>query len=143
MSLSKQNMKRSALTIAIALTLMTGAAVAKGSGHKGGGHNSPIERMIEKLDLTDAQVIQVEELMGDRPNKRESRAQIKELMDQGNVDQAAEQAANAARERVYQKAKFKSGLEQILTTEQLAKMEQNELRKKKREERRNRNKTSG
>jgi Spy/CpxP family protein refolding chaperone len=141
MTNSKQNMKRSALAIALALSLMTGSAIAKGPfGHKGGGHHSQIDRMIEKLELTDEQAIQVEELIDSRVSLRaskfQSRSQIQELIDQGNVDQAADQAADTARERVYEMAKFKSSLEQILTPEQLAKMEENKLRKQKRAERR-------
>lgn len=144
MTTSKKNIKRSALAIAITLTMMTGVAVAQGPfGHKGGGHHSPIERMIEKLELTDEQAIQMEALMVSRTSQRDSkfqsRSQIKELIDQGYLDQAAEQAADAARERVYEMAKFKSSLEQILTPEQLAKMEKAKLRKQKRAERRNQN----
>jgi len=144
MTKSKQNMKRSALAIALALTLMTGAAVAQGPfGHKGGGHHSPIDRMIEKLELTDEQAMQMEALMDSRINQRDSkfqsRSQIHELIDQGYLDQAADQAADAARERVYEMAKFKSSLEQILTPEQLAKMEKAKLRRQKRAERRKQN----
>jgi len=138
---SKQNMKRGALTIAVALTLMTGAAVAKGpSGKKGGDPYARIDRMIERLDLTEEQAIQVEELMASRVSQRESkqqtRSQIQELIDQGEVEQAAEQAANAARAKTFEKAEFKASLEQILTPEQLAKMEENKDRKQRRAERR-------
>ena len=134
-------MKRSALAIAVALTLMTGVAVAQGPhGHKGDREHSRIDRMIEKLELTDEQAIQVETLMDSRINQRDSkvqsRSEIQTLIDQGYLDQAADQAADAARARVYEMAKFKSSLEQILTAEQLAKMEKNKLRKQKRAERR-------
>ncbi len=141
MTTSKKNMKRSALAIAVALTLMTDVAVAQGPfGHKGDGHHSSIERMIEKLELTDEQTIQMDALMDSRISQRDSkfqsRSQIQELIDQGYLDQAADQAAAAARERVYEMAKFKSSLEQILTSEQLAKIEKAKLRKQKRAERR-------
>jgi Spy/CpxP family protein refolding chaperone len=143
MTKSKKNMKRSALVFAVALTLMTGIAVAQGPfGHKGDGHHFSIERMIEKLELTDQQAIQMDALMDSRINQRDSkfqsRSQIQELIDQGYLDQAAD----AARERVYEMAKFKSSLEQILTSEQLAKIEKSKLRKQKRAERRKQNRST-
>jgi Spy/CpxP family protein refolding chaperone len=144
MTNSKQNMKRCALAIAVALTLMTGVAVAQAPhGERGDRDHSRIDRMIEKLELTDEQVIQMEALMDSRIDHRDSafqsRSQIQELIDQGYLDQAADQAADAARERVYEMVKFKSSLEQILTYEQLAKMEKDKLRKQKRAERRRQN----
>ena len=148
MSYLKLNIKRSALTAAVALSLVAGAAVAKGPfGHKGGGYNSPIERMIENLDLTDEQIEQVDALMESRSGKQaaraKNRAEIQELISQGAVDQAAEQAANAARARVYDRVEFQNSLSQILTPEQLAKMEKRKARKQKRAQRRLEKSSSG
>ena len=141
MSNSTHNFKHSALVVALVLSLMAGVAVAKGPGQRGGNkHHHPIERMIEKLDLSDEQMVQVDALMDARTAKRQSKAeakaQIRALIDQGLTDQAAEQAANQAREKVYEGVEFKAALEQILTAEQLAKMEQQKLRKKQRHDRR-------
>ena len=139
MSNSKNSIKNVVIASAVAFSLLAGSAViAKGpNGKKGGGHNR-IERMIETLDLTDDQITQVEALMSSRKeargSKKENRAQIKELIDQGLVDQAAELAATHARENIYDMVEFKNSLNAILTPEQITKMEENKQKRKERKE---------
>ena len=141
MSNSNKSVKRGVLIGALTLTLLSGVAVAKGQfGHKGGpfgvGFHSQMNRMIEKLDLTGEQAVEVEKLMSEQSGQRGSMIQgvseIHKLIDQGYVDQAAEQAANSARDRVYKMAETKRRLSEILTPEQLAKMEELKQRRKER-----------
>jgi len=138
---SKRILKRGAVASAAALLLMAGAATAEDYGGKRhGGMRFNLERMADKLDLSDSQVTQIQQLIEtNRPEKgsrKAHKAQMKELIEQGNVDQAAELAAEAARQRVYSRTNFKNGLSQILTAEQLAKMEEFKERRKERRERR-------
>lgn len=150
MSQLKKNMKRGVLVGALSLTLLTGVAIAKGPGHRGGGSHSPMERIIEKLDLTDEQATEVEKLMAERSAKRDDKrkgmSEIQAMVDQGNIeqaaDQAAEQAANSARERVYKMAENQRRLSEILTPEQLAKMEEIKQRMKNRSKRSKKNRES-
>ena len=138
---SKLNLKRGALASAVALMLIAGAATAKDHGGKRhGGMGFNLERMADKLELSESQVTQIQQLIDTtRPEKgsmKARKAQMKELIEQGNVDQAAELAAEAARQRVYNRTNFKNGLSQILTAEQLAQMEEFKERRKERRERR-------
>ncbi len=138
---SRRNLKRGALASAVALMLMAGAATAGDHGGKRhGGMGFNLERMADKLELNESQVAQIQQLIDTtRPEKgsrKAHKAQMQELIEQGNVDQAAELAAEAARQRVYNRTNFKNSLSQILTAEQLAKMEEFKARKKERRERR-------
>ncbi len=94
-------------------------------------HAQPGERMFErmskKLDLTAEQQASVREIRAEYGGNREEalakRAEIKALVDSGEVDAAAELAATHAREAVYRRAEMRNALSQVLTPEQLAEME--------------------
>ena len=146
MSQLKKNMKHGVLVGALSLTLLTGVAAAKGpfGGQFGGDSGSRIDRMVERLELSDEQAVEFEKLMESRADQRslkfQGMSEIQEMIDQGNVDLAAEQAANSARAGVYEMAENKRLLSEILTPEQLAKMEEIKERMKNRSKRSKQNK---
>lgn len=134
---SKRNLKRTALASAVALMVVAGVANAKDSWAKErGGKGFNLDRMTNKLELNESQVNQIQQLIDitrpEKDSRKERKAQMQALIEQGNVDQAAELAAEDARQRVYSRMNFKNGLSQILTAEQLAKMDEYKERKRKR-----------
>lgn len=107
-------------------------------------HAQPGERMIErlsqKLDLTAEQTASLKDIRANYgPNREEAkakRAEVKALVDNGEVDAAAELAATHAREAVYRRAQMRAEVSQVLTPAQMAEMETLiEQRKEKRERR--------
>lgn len=88
----------------------------------------PTDRMMEQLDLTEAQRQSLESLRDEFEPGRDAvqaqRDEVMALVQSGNVDAAADLAANQARERVYQRAEMHRRMAEILSPEQLAKMEE-------------------
>ena len=93
-----------------------------------------IERLIEKLELTDNQAVQFKEIMAEKAQlkskKREQKKANRELIKDGFVDQAAENAANNARQHIYASAEIRQRLSTILTQEQLVMMESMKSKKR-------------
>ena len=104
----------------LVLSLALGASTAVFAKHGG------IERLAEKLNLTNEQVTAIEALRGDgdkdskRDARRQQREEIRQLIESGQVDAAATLAGNAASERVYKMAEKRTAMAEILTPEQLA-----------------------
>ena len=88
---------------------------------------SPPDRLAERLGLTDAQEESLtslrEEYAPIRDLLQAQREELIAMVKAGNVDAAAELASSQARERVYQRAEMQRRLAEILTPEQLSKME--------------------
>lgn len=106
------------------------------------GKNRTSNRIIKKLDLSDDQAVQVTALFADRKNRsttRQERAeQMRALIEAGNVDQAADMAANNAREKVLNRAVIQESLKAILTEEQLVELAESQNGRKGRGNRRSR-----
>ncbi len=140
MTYPKITLKKHMVTVAMVATLMSGSAMAQGPfGHRSAPH-SRMEIMIEKLGLNDNQIAQIETLLESRgasmPDKTNRKMEIKALIDQGNIIQAADLAAESARTEVYRMAEFENAMSQILTPEQLATRQEMQQRNQKRMERR-------
>ena len=90
-------------------------------------HAGPGERIARKLGLTEDQQASVEQIRETyRPNRDEVRAKrsdVRALVENGEVDAAAELAATHAREAVYRRAQMRAELSEVLTPEQMAELE--------------------
>lgn len=86
------------------------------------------ERMAKYLDLNDEQVAAIATLKSEKRLSREAyhetRETIKALIEEGDVDQAANLAAEQARQKVLAKAEFRDAIKGILSPEQFEKWEQ-------------------
>ena len=101
--------------------LMMGVLSAATSAH-------PFEHITDELDLTEAQELDLSSLRAEFvPVKDTANAQregVMELVNSGDIDAAADMAANQARERVYQRAEIQRRLAEILTPEQFSQMQE-------------------
>lgn len=109
----------------------------------GGQFNNGI-RAMKQLDLNDEQRAQLKELLGQRKETatlaRSQRNEVRDLIDAGDVNTAAEIAATLARERVTTMAEKQMAIEAILTPEQLEELNslqaERQLKREQRAERR-------
>lgn len=97
-------------------------------------------RAMKQLDLTDEQKAQIKELSAQRKTAsvdfRTQQQEIRDLVEAGDVNAAAEVAATQARTRVTNMAEQKMAFEAILTAEQLEQLKtQQAERQLKREQR--------
>ena len=85
-------------------------------------------RLAEKLDLSEAQQQSLATLRAEfapiRETAQTQRKEVRAMLKTGDVEKAATLAADQARERVYQQAERLRRMAEILTPEQLAKMEE-------------------
>lgn len=86
-------------------------------------------KTLKQLDLTDDQKEQMKTLFGGRDERRNTRLEfrsqseeVRDLIDAGDFNAAAEAAASLARERVNKIAETKLAMESILTPDQLEKL---------------------
>lgn len=88
----------------------------------------PFDHISEELELTEAQQESMaalrEEFASTRKTFHSQKEEVVALVSSGNVDAAADLAANQARERVYQRAEMRRRLAEILTPEQLVQMDE-------------------
>ena len=84
-------------------------------------------RTLRQLELTEEQSALVRELLTAQretaQDLRERSREVSELIEAGNVDQAAEIAASIARERVTNTVTNKQNFQALLTSEQLTALE--------------------
>lgn len=113
----------------LSIALFTSAVAAHDNFSKkrgdGGNMNNGI-RAMKQLDLTDIQKEQLKELYSQRKEGvstgRSQRNEIRNLINLGDVNNAAEIAATQARERVANIAETKQAVAAILTAEQLTEL---------------------
>lgn len=124
-----KNLKLSLFLGILTTALITGTSHAHNKSKRGGamsGPKTPGIQVLRQLDLSEEQREQVKELFSTQrelaPSKLESRNEIRELSEAGNINQAADMAAELARERVVTQANNRQNLEAILTAEQLEKL---------------------
>lgn len=83
------------------------------------------ERMAEELDLNQTQIDAITALKSEYRDGRKAQAgtqkQIKMLIDEGKVDEAADLAAKQASEKVHKRAAHRAAMKNILTAEQFEK----------------------
>ena len=93
-----------------------------------------LDRMIEKLELSDNQIDQFKAVMLEKAeikaNKRDQKQKIRQLIDNGFVDEAAETAATYEKQNIYAISEQKQRLAAILTEEQLATFESMKMNKR-------------
>ncbi len=127
----------------IALTALTlsaataGVAMAHEKGDGGWGRHNPqerMERMAEKLDLSDEQRSQMQALMEkqreQRPQRGEGREMYRQLQDldpsaadyQQQLDDLVKQAQDRVGERIRARAEHRAAVAEILTDEQEQKL---------------------
>lgn len=118
--MNRKHLKRGA----IATGLLIGAFALTSHAEPG---ERMMKRMAEKLDLTTEQQASIAEIRanygGNREEMKAKRAEVKALVNSGEVDAAAELAATHARDAVYRRAQMRAELSEILTPEQLTQME--------------------
>tara|TARA_R110000787_G_scaffold38998_22_gene97953 strand:- start:489 stop:902 length:414 start_codon:yes stop_codon:yes gene_type:complete len=105
----------------VAIGILAVAFVALADAHPG-------DRLAEQLGLSETQQQNLATLRAEyAPLREAAQAQRKDviaLVKSGDVDGAAALAADQARDRVYQRAEMQRRMAEILTSEQLAKMEE-------------------
>lgn len=86
-----------------------------------------IERLIEKLELSENQVEEFKAAMQVkaeiRASKRDQKHKIRELLDGGYVNEAAETAATFEKQNIYAISEHKQRIAAILTDEQLTQLD--------------------
>ena len=116
----------------LSITFITSAAIARDFDSKHrfkGGQMHHGMKIMKHLDLTDDQKDQMKVLFGGRDERRNTRLEfrsqskeVRDLIDAGDFNTAADIAANLARERVNKMAETKLAMESILTPDQLEKL---------------------
>ena len=105
----------------VAIGIFFGAFVAPAVAHPG-------DRLAQQLGLSETQQQSLATLRTEYAPLREAaqaqRSEVIALVKGGDVDGAAALAADQARDRVYQRAEMQRRMAEILTPEQLAKMEE-------------------
>ncbi|MFC3151548.1 Spy/CpxP family protein refolding chaperone [Litoribrevibacter euphylliae] len=128
-----------AILLAGVLTLSLPVLAFRGGMGDGfdGRHHDPMqkfERMSLMLDLTDEQIAQVrpviEQQMKDkveRHNRKDSMRDLRKAIDNGasqaEIEAIADKAASAVKQRILDRAKVMSAMNQVLTPEQKEKLE--------------------
>lgn len=99
-------------------------AAGQGYGHGHGHGEKMIARMTEKLGLSSEQASSLktvyEEKMAGKSAKYLAREEVEALIEADNPEAAAELAAEQARQRVLDRAEFRSRIKAILSEEQFA-----------------------
>jgi len=110
------------LSAALAVPALFAAMNASAHPHKSNGPNA----FYERLDLTDEQRDAMTALREKYPRGRggmiENRQEVRELMQAGQVDEAAELAGEYAAQRVRNRAAVRAEMKDILSEEQLEQM---------------------
>ena len=117
--------KITAISLISLLTITSSYAMAK--PHK------DVDKLAQRLKLDEAQTVKFKEIMTaqkiERAAMQAEKKQVAELFKSGDIDGAAEQAANAARAGVYKRAELKEKLSAVLTAEQLQQLQDMKKRK--------------
>ncbi len=104
------------------ISLVVIGVLASAHGLQASAEDHRLERMTRKLDLTTEQVEAIqnlnEQISINRPKRGESRKEVVALIDEGQVDAAANLAAENARTRTFQRAERRAGMVEILTPDQ-------------------------
>lgn len=128
---------KKALVIATVALAIPGIALA---GHHGDRDGQRFERMANKLDLSDSQREQMQAFREQNQAKhqamREQRKQVRDLLEAGKTDEAAELAAGVAKDKVYMMANMRQKMQQVLTPEQFKKFEELQDKRKDRKSKR-------
>ena len=134
----------------LSIALFTSAVAAHDafSNKRGKGNQmNYVVKSMKQLDLTDDQKAQLKEIFGERGKRRHAsfdlqtkNNDVRNLIEQGDVNAASDIAARQARELVNKLAETKLAIESILTPEQLENLktlqEERQLKRQERAQRR-------
>ncbi|MEP1230695.1 MAG: hypothetical protein ABJG88_08475 [Litorimonas sp.] len=116
---------RTFLIPAFATALMFGVSVTPANAGPRGDSGQVFSQLT---NVTEAQLESIKTLRAEfkqgRDEVRDSRENIKSMVELGNVDQAAEFAGQLASDRVHQRAEFQNRLATILTAAQMDELKQ-------------------
>ena len=130
MLILNNTLKQILFAASIAMLISTSASYAHDSfnkaGARQGGNASMGMRVLRQLDLSDEQTTQIKELFTAQREvasaNRDRMQQARELSAAGDVDQAAQIAADLAREKVLARAANQQSIEALLTPEQVVEL---------------------
>jgi len=131
MSELKSAIKSFSLAAILAMAMSVGVSYAhdtfKRDGARQIGNNGFGVRALRRLDLSEEQTEQIKAMfvtVQETIAANQDRVlEMRELSEAGNVNQAAEIAAELAREKVVRNAETKQNIEALLTADQLAELD--------------------
>ncbi len=110
-------MKKFKLKSTLSLVVLSGLLISSVNAH-------PSMPLFEELNLSESQKHSLKAMRADSKENRSlikaKRVEIKNLMQAGNIDAAAELAASMASDRVYKRSERMNEIKSILSPEQLA-----------------------
>jgi len=120
-------MKKILVMLALGLGITFSANAQK--GNKGDGFTVDqktelkIKHMILKLDLNDSQVNQIKPLIKEKIVEREAMKKKRKAMKDSNKEISSDERFNKANQMLDKKIAFRNKMKQILTAEQMVKLE--------------------
>ncbi|MEW6998223.1 hypothetical protein AADZ86_11005 [Colwelliaceae bacterium BS250] len=111
--------KMTAISLLSLLAISSSYAMAK--------PQKDVDNLAQRLELDEAQTIKFKEIMSAQKTERAAmqadKKQVAKLLEDGDIDGAADKAAELARAGVYKIAEFKAQLSTVLTAQQLQQLQ--------------------